>query len=683
MKHHDSRDGSFPLAVLVAYLVTLVLYLGAAFFPQYRIWGFNWWGYLPVVFPAIFLLVTVALGFVCALLLRHDSRLVAGSEPEEENERRFWLISALIIVLFGLAFYFLRARTHFLGDGYTALSVMVSDQPIVKFRNLGETLIRMWLRSLLGIEGQAGALASYQAVSIAAGVLFLGGVGLLSRFLFARTAERLFFLLGLASGGYMLLFFGYVEHYSLFVPSVALFVLVGLGVIRGAINRWYVLPMLLLSVFFHIFGITLIPAAVYLFLYNTRAGWKLARLQSGSKALLALILILIAAVVYYYAYSNSYFLRFAVLPVFSDRFTIDGYTMFSSAHLLDLVNLFFMLLPALLILVVLMLLVRKRKLFEKSDYKFLLIVLLSTTAAVFVFDPKLGMPRDWDLFSFAGVAPSILLYYILLDNRHALPYRRTACLLAVILGFAVLGPRVVSQVIPDMSLAHFQSYLDLDRTKSKFGRTILIDYYLRQGDQVAAGIETRRAEQVHPEYELNRIANSLYYQGKLRESIMYARRAIAINPMSWDAYANIGGSYIKLGMNDSALQALKIASGLNPYNAVIEANLGTAYVRTGDDEKGRRHMLHSVNLDSTYYQPLVSLSTLYLRQNQIDESRECLLRLGHYPDVPYDLFRSMGNNYVKMGHYAEAARAYEFALQRGMDSAWLIEQRAKYPRLGR
>ena len=41
------------------------------------------------------------------------------------------------------------------------------------------------------------------------------------------------------------------------------------------------------------------------------------------------------------------------------------------------------------------------------------IMLVCCLGAVFVLDPKLGMPRDWDLFSFAGV-PFVVLCYCLL-----------------------------------------------------------------------------------------------------------------------------------------------------------------------------------------------------------------------------------------------------------------------------
>ncbi|MCK4461803.1 MAG: hypothetical protein KAW46_08350, partial [candidate division Zixibacteria bacterium] len=123
-------------------------------------------------------------------------------------------------------FYFLRARTHFLGDGYTLLSSLATDQATaMKIREYGESLLHIWLENLIGGDGQAAALLSYQIISIAAGLLFVIVTALFASKLFERTADRVLFLLGVCTGGYMLLFFGYVENYSLFVLSVLVYTL--------------------------------------------------------------------------------------------------------------------------------------------------------------------------------------------------------------------------------------------------------------------------------------------------------------------------------------------------------------------------------------------------------------------------------------------------------------------------
>jgi len=280
-----TKRSALPLA---AYYVTLATLVIGAFFPEQRIWGVNWWGY----YPLWVVLVLAALGAVAPLILRFfERRWDSPPENAELSDRglRYWLPAAGLIALFSLLFYLLRAETHFLGDGYALLSVLGEKSPLaLKVREVGESLVHIWSRLALGGVGQAALIGS-QIISIASGVAFLTAIGFFAGRLFERTSDRLLFLMGLASGGYMLLFFGYVEYYSLFVLSVLVFTLTGLLVSRGEANRWLMLPLLALAVFFHILGVTLIPAAVYLLVIRTRAGHAIARMKLTSRAAIALI----------------------------------------------------------------------------------------------------------------------------------------------------------------------------------------------------------------------------------------------------------------------------------------------------------------------------------------------------------------------------------------------------------
>ena len=51
----------------------------------------------------------------------------------------------------------------------------------------------------------------------------------------------------------MLLWFGYVEFYSLFVLSIAIFTITGCSILNGLLSRWFILPALVFSTFLHIF----------------------------------------------------------------------------------------------------------------------------------------------------------------------------------------------------------------------------------------------------------------------------------------------------------------------------------------------------------------------------------------------------------------------------------------------
>jgi hypothetical protein len=435
-----------------------VAFLVASFFPEYRVWGFNWWAYYPDwVRWGLFGLGVLAPA-VLRLILNRTDAISGEDEPARDRgfiliavavtilfgclsysrDRGFILIAVAVTILFGCLSYFLRAQTHFLGDGYTLLSSLATDQPIaMKMRQYGESLLHIWQKNLIGGDGQSAALLSYQIISIAGGLIFVTAVALFSRALFRRTANRMLFLLGVCSGGYMLLFFGYVENYSLFVPTVLIYTLVGLLVCQRRVSGWWLLPPLVAAVFFHVMGITLIPSAIYAIVAPTRFGRRIARIDPKTRWLLIFLGLAGTAAIFHHYYTTNLFFQFAFVPLLENRFTVNGYTMFSWKHLVDYLNLLLLLLPGLPVMATLLFLNPVRRLLQQRHYVYLCILLLSVLGTVFAFDPKLGMPRDWDLFSFAGIPLTIACYYVVAENRWSTRARPVA-VLSILLSLAIL-----------------------------------------------------------------------------------------------------------------------------------------------------------------------------------------------------------------------------------------------------
>ncbi|MCK4373269.1 MAG: hypothetical protein KAW61_08980, partial [candidate division Zixibacteria bacterium] len=190
------NDKSANAAIYGGCYLTLVAYLVASYFSEFRVWGFNWWAYYPSwVRWGLF-----GLGALAPVVVQVISRRFEYDSQEEVpvgSDRRFYAIAGLVTAASAVLFYFLRARIHFLGDGYTLLSSLATDQPTtMKIREYGESLLHICLKNLIGGDGQASALLSYQIISITAGLLFVVAVALFARKLYERTAERVLFLLG-------------------------------------------------------------------------------------------------------------------------------------------------------------------------------------------------------------------------------------------------------------------------------------------------------------------------------------------------------------------------------------------------------------------------------------------------------------------------------------------------------
>jgi hypothetical protein len=215
-------------AIHLAYFVTLGALTVFAYLPEGRVWGLSHWAYSPGWLP----LGVAAIGVLAAALVRGLDKRGPGSTPP-----RLRVAGAGLVLLGGISFVAFRFETHFLGDGYQSLALLAADPPRVKATSPGLGFLLGGLRLALGEDPQQAALRSYRLVSIASGVSFLALAVLFGRILFAGLRERITFVLGVATGGYVLLFFGYVENYALFVVGTAATCWTGLAALTGKVRR--------------------------------------------------------------------------------------------------------------------------------------------------------------------------------------------------------------------------------------------------------------------------------------------------------------------------------------------------------------------------------------------------------------------------------------------------------------
>ncbi len=676
------NDKSANSAIYSAYYLTLVAFLVASFFSEGRIWGFNWWAYYPPWVPwGLF-----GLGALAPVVLRffpqngmdgsdHATKTAAG-------DRKFFVYVGVIVAGFGSLFYLLRARTHFLGDGYTLLSELAKDSPFaMKTREYGESLLHIVLKNAIGGDGQAAALLSYQIISITAGLLFVIAAGLFARKLYERTAERVLFLLGVCTGGYMLLFFGYVENYSLFVLSVLIYSLTGLLIARGKASRYWLLPPLIAAVFFHVLGTTLIPSAVYAFIAPTRLGRRIARWKRNTKILAGLFLVASGMVIFYHFYTTNYFFRFAFVPLLENRFTVEGCTMLSMNHLVDFLNLLFLLVPGLLIVIVVLFGRSVRCILKQRPFIYLAILVSSVLGAVFIFDPKLGMPRDWDLFSFAGVPVVVLCYYLLLGADCGRKRGRVAALMCIGLSLLSLLPRVLSQNNPEIAVNRLLCYRNLDSAKCRNARALLKEYFTQTGDE---WVERMRLDHWIGTYEqegLFALGMDAMNKRDYGAAVNAFKEACEIDPLFWNSWATLGACYGQLGMTNAALNALDIAEGINPHGAAIFSNRATVYIQLSKYRDAEAMFFKSLEIDTSNIAPYVGLVTLYRTTGQESLYRKYLLEAAGRSDAPELLLAELGYYLLTKKQYQNAADAYRRALEKGLDSSYMQQLMEQHPQL--
>jgi len=617
------------MAILIPFVAAVALIVVGSLWPQSRLWGFGWYQFFPWYVGAIVLLVAVAL--VVGWWYRG-----AGTRPKARS-RTSTAADVVVSLILCACFIFLFTRTHFLGDGYILLGRLeagaYSFQPweFVPF-----TLERWVYEAFSPLKGQ---IFAFRLISWLSGVGFMVAVWWAAFRLFQDAIRRRLFAFGLFTGGYLLLFFGYVEHYPLFVTVVAIFTLTGILVARGRYNRLWLLPSLSLGLVLHPFGVVLILPAAYLLFRNSALQRVYDGLSQPVRIAVPATVTLLAAALFVYFYVTNLFFRLAFVPPWADRFTVEGYTLFSWHHLVDVFSLMLQLVPGLLIFIALIVTLPLRDLTNRPEYRFLALLSLLSMAIVFIFDPKIGLPRDWDLFAFAGVPLTVLAFYALLDFQQPVSVGRLAPVAMIILSVVILAPRVATQVSEEKSIDVFQYYADLDPIRNKDGQARLIQYYRAGGRNDLADALSKRIQASHPELRLHERGMALTRVGELDSAIDIYKRVLTIDPSMATTWSNIGLCYLVQSRFDSAITYLEAADGIQPYNAITIHLLGKAYFGAGRRAEAERCWREAIRLNPDNFESYQLLLSLYRQQDRGDDYRRVLMRAATVKGAPDDLVR--------------------------------------------
>lgn len=659
--------------------VTLVLFIVASLIPQWRIWGFSALAHVPVYLSVSLVLAGLLIAFAEYRWSRTST--VDQGESGETSVIRFALWALVVTVTLGVASYLLRGRTHFLGDGYLLIHELAKNHPLIKSRELGEGLVHLWLRDVLGGAGLRSAELSYQLVSVLAGVAFAALSSFGAALLFTRFRDRIIFLLGLLSGGYALMFFGYAENYSLFCLSILSFTLTGLLITQQRVNRWVILAPLTLAVFFHVLGAVFVPAALYLLCRGTYLGNRWEQFSPSIRRLITVGTLVSGILMFGYLYTTDLYFQFAFVPLTTNQFSIPDYTIFSVAHVADLGNMLFLLLPGLLLVVPLMRLQPLKKLVETSSSRFLLSATIPALLAAALLDPKLGMARDWDLFSFPGVPLVTLIFWSLLNSQSRGRGHVSLAVLTVSLGFLILVPRAVVQAGPETGIALFEEILNRDHDRGRTGMFILGEYYREQGDIPTADSLVKARLQQYPYETIVRKASAADEAGRAREADALTRQALQMNPTYWMAWFLLSKSYFRTGQNDSALFAARVADGLNPYNMVIQNQMALANFNLGKKSIAARMWRDLVDRDTTQYLAAASLARLYQNDGNLVEYRRYSAIAVRAADATPAALIELSKMALRSGNTAEAAEACRRILEKGADSSKVYDLARSNPQL--
>ncbi|MFZ5433962.1 MAG: tetratricopeptide repeat protein [Calditrichota bacterium] len=600
------RIGGFVLAaaVIIAWV-----------FPNLRVWGFHHPAFLPawVSIP----LVVAALLLWTPVGSRTITKLSVQLRPLINRSAVWWAIAVAIV------FLLLRVPVPLLGDGplwvkelawigqfeargqhvpgtrflmrkeplelgvheliFRAAAAMRNpDPPATSAAQAKELHMRrdQWFTRV--------AYNTYSYLSIAAGALF---VFMALRFARRRlpAESRAQFLIPLLTGSGMLLFFGYIENYSWASLAMLAFLIAGLDDAFPP-RRFPVKSVITfgLAVGFHLSNFILLPALLYL-LYNLhfQAADEAEQRVTAPRQRMVLILAGSAiAGIGGYIFVKGWKGWVSIMPLLP-HWSKDGYAVLTTAHAVDLINLaVLILLPVALILFT----IRPTKsgnIYEHVQSGFLTVAATGGLAFVAIFNPNLGMARDWDLLAMA-LWPTVLWGAWRLAHADFGTSRNVV--LSAMLGFVLLipVPYILGQVFLRPALQRYETLLHLDRSRSAYGWENIAIYYESVGDLENRIRAWKTAADVsgNIRYELN-YAVALRLAGRLDEAEPLVRKAAAKVPDYAYQLVYLAQSYLDKGRLDKGRELLEYAAELDTADAQIPKILDYVNQRIAESNAGK------------------------------------------------------------------------------------------------
>ncbi len=551
---------------MVGGFLTVALITLPLFHETGRLWGVDSAKYLPSMWKNIYILawvIIVSLGFKA--VNRKTLSLPFLHAGQQMLERHLTAFVVVMGVMSMGIFYLLRSEVHFLGDGYTLLSVFSSENALymqfMKSTEVGSTYVIRGLLWLRGSYGESASESAFQFLSVLSGGIVFWNIAVLAKTLFTSLFERVLFTLALCMTPIVLLFFGYVEFYPFLWVFLTMFIVVS---VRSLKNGSSVIPALLLlgfASFLHLSATSFGLGAAYLLFLRMSETYSPKVKRKICWTVLVMSGAVTIAVIYFI--SNSFWASSAVLlPLFEGRQEDINYSIFSFKHVYDILNLAILMLPALLIVLPLAFVVRNP--FKDRVNLFLLLCGIGGAIFLFTIDPRLGMARDWDLMSFTILPFNILLLKLALTFSYESGRR-----LALIIVFAnVLGTvgYVWSNTNAVSAEQRFRDLLIMDSEKSRSGWYIWRSYYRSLGEYEIGDIGLKKVQHSFPAYAMASKAYELIERKQLDSAHILLEKVMMIDSMTTEANLLSAVYWGRAGERDKAEKYFTRVHQLDPVN---------------------------------------------------------------------------------------------------------------------
>lgn len=153
---------------------------------------------------------------------------------------------------------------------------------------------------------------------------------------------------------------------------------------------------------------------------------------------------------------------------------------------------------------------------------------------------------------------------------------------------------------------------------------------LEESGQVTAAI-TKYKEVLKLESKdfvaMNSVAGLYGVEQKPAEQVLWAQKALDVNPKYWKALINLGNGHAVQGKFELAITAFKKAHELVPKEPIPVYSLGVVAENRNQLKEALAYYLNSVEIDTKFENGLFSAAAMHATLKQFKEAKALLLRL--------------------------------------------------------
>lgn len=599
--------------VLFACTVTVLVHAVASFFPEARLWGINQLGYMPflsrwmIIILALVVLVPKVNKTFYDLLARVFDLVERGLRRINRHSR-YILFSLASIILF----WVFKTKTHLLGDGSLRAGEILAGKEL-SFTAPLDFYLHALSYKYLNLEGPQ----TYSLLSCLAGAFFVFLVLSLSYVLGKESKEKVLAFVILATTGSVQLFFGYVESYTLVYIGIMAYFLFSLWFLEGKCGVMFPGMALFFSISLHLSALYLLPSLVYLGMSKSKTEERPFNFENVFGAIF--VILLVGGGLFILSTHNpdktslaSYFVSFSGNQQ-------DPYSLFSGAHLLDVINEQLLLSPAGIIIWAVVIFFARKINFKDRVVTFFVIVSLFSLLFAFTVDPKLGYARDWDLFSSTGLGYTLLAIYLGFSYFRQANVKKLNYVILALAATAFLStsPWIYVNAHEDKAVERFKDLLTVDLERSAYGHEILARYYRDIGLANEEMEEWKKALSVlRIERYAGNLGASYLKSGRYQEAAEAFGVVLQINPNSLLGYYNLGISLAHLGKYDEAKKQYQMAMDKDPYFLDAYMNLAVLLSKTGDDVEALKVLDSAIGINPDYFPAYENMAAVYQRIGQ-------------------------------------------------------------------